>query len=409
MRSRIIWLFICSSFILVLVGCGGRAKKINERVTMWRKDKLPYGLYYAYEQLPYIFPNAEILIDKESPERKFNLFQTKSNPIHQKLYDHKGQIAHVIVTPQIYPSIEELGALLNFVYDGNQLFLSSFEFGNTLLDTLKLKINGGVQYDDSLNVKISDPLSLTKHEYNYPGKSYDDYFSSIDTGYTTVLGWNKENRPNFVKIGYDNGGAIYIHLAPVTFTNFFLLHKENKSYYDFALSNIPNDTELVLWGEYFRAHRDGEDGNSNSHAFTWMMQQPPLAWALWLLLALFAFIYLFESKRRQKQIAVRKPLKNTSLEFVKTIGRLYYQRRDNKNLVGKMVAHFFGHVRSKYNLSTSKMDDEFEKRLAFKTGIELQTIRDIVYQSRYLSDQPSVSDMELLLFNEQLQTFYQKA
>jgi hypothetical protein len=29
----------------------GNEKVLNERVTIWRKDKIPYGTFYAYEQL----------------------------------------------------------------------------------------------------------------------------------------------------------------------------------------------------------------------------------------------------------------------------------------------------------------------------------------------------------------------
>ena len=104
-----------------------------------------------------------------------------------------------------------------------------------------------------------------------------------------------------------------------------------------------------------------------------------------------------------------KPLRNASVDFVKTIGNLYYQRRDNKNLAGKMTAHFQDHVRNRYNIPTSRMDVDFEKRLSYKTGIDHQTIHDIVYQAKYLADQPSVSDGELLLFNQQLQNFYKQA
>ncbi|MCP2830412.1 hypothetical protein, partial [Salmonella enterica] len=80
--------------------------------------------------------------------------------------------------------------------------------------------------------------------------------------------------PNFVKIGYDNGGAIYLHLAPTAFSNFFLLHKENKCYYDLVFSNLPQSTELVVWGDYFRTHKNGADRAGARQTFAWMMSQP---------------------------------------------------------------------------------------------------------------------------------------
>ena len=408
---------IVSLFLVILVSsCGmGDGKELNERVTIWRKDKIPYGTFYAYEQLPVMFPDAEILVDRESPDNRRNIFQRKSNDLEIKLASHVGRTASFVVTHQVLPNSTELRALLDFVYEGNQLFISSFEFDQELLDSLKLETNyshGAVNIYDSLRVSIMNPESQTEEFYSYPGKSYDNYFSNMDSGYTTVLGWDHNGNANFVKISYDNGGAFYLHLAPLAFSNFFLLHKENKRYYDCALSNMPKDLELVVWGEYFRHHangdEDGASGGSMARTFSWMMSQEALAWALSLVLGLFLIIFLFESKRRQRAIPIRKPLQNASLDFVKTIGNLYYQRRDNKNLVVKMTAHFQDQVRNRYNIPTSRMDEDFVKKLSYKTGIDLQTIHDIVYQAKYLADQPSVSDGELLLFNQQLQNFYKQ-
>lgn len=400
-------------FILLLVvfslGSCNQGVKMNQRVTIWRKDKIPYGTFYTFEQLPHIFPNAEVIIDKESPDKRMNIFQPNFSDVQFKLNSNKGKTAQVIICHEVYPSPAEVKALMNFVYEGNQLFISAFEIGRELLDTLDLRAAASLSYYDSLTVSVQNPLDDSASSFTYPGKSYDTYFISLDSGYTTVLGWDDFNRPNFVKIGYDNGGAIYLHLAPTAFSNFFLLHKENKRYYDLVFSNLPQSTELVVWGDYFRTHKNGADRAGARQTFAWMMSQPPLAWMMSLALLLFLLIYLFESKRKRRPIPVRLPLRNSSLDFVKTIGRLYYQRRDNKNLVQKMTAHFLDHVRSRYNIPTSRIDDEFINKLSYKTGIDRSLINNIVYQSKYLSDKTSVTDSELLFYNDQLQNFYKQA
>lgn len=400
----------------LITSCGGDGgKKMNDRITIWRKDKIPYGAFYAFEQLDEIFPNAEVVIDKESPDgSNNNIFKPKVSEIATKVTQHKGKVFQMILSPTVLPSDTELGALLNYVYEGNQLFISSFDIGKNLLDTLNLETSrlNGLRVADSLKVSVMNPVSLEDQTYWYPGQTYDNSFASLDTEYIRVLGRDYNNNPNFVKISYENGGAIYIHLAPLAFSNFFLLHKDNKKYYDYALSNVPENTELVVWGEYFRDHYNGEGQggrpNGTARIFSWMAKQPPLLWALILLLSLFVIIYLFESKRRQREIPERKPLKNASLEFVKTIGSLYYQRRDNKNLALKMTAHFLDHVRNRFNIPTSRMDSDFEARLSYKTGIESAVIHDIVYQAKYLADQEAVSDTELLIFDQQLRNFYKK-
>ena len=386
-------------------------KDINERITLWRNDKIPYGAFYFYNQLPYLFPKAEIIVDKESPANK-ELFQKKNSDLFIKLSAKKGRSVEIIIAPQVIPGKKEYLALMDFVSEGNQVFISSFSFGHELLDSLKLDIKysySSEKSNDSLRTGIRNPLTWDEALFNYPGIYYESYFSKFDSGFTNVLGWNENRGPNFIKIGYESGGAIYLHLAPLAFSNFFLLHKDNNKYYEYALSNLPKGIELVVWNEYFRNHVNSEgNGSSISRAFSWLMKQPALAIAIWLLLLLFAFIYLFESKRKQKIIPIRKPLQNSSLEFVKTIGRLYFQRKDNKNLAGKMTANFLEQVRSKYNLPTTRLDEAFEKKLAFKTGIEHTVIRNILYQARYISDQSFITDAELLQFNNQLQQFYKQ-
>jgi VanZ family protein len=141
-------------------------------------------------------------------------------------------------------------------------------------------------------------------------------------------------------------------------------------------------------------------------AGSWLGKQPALAKAMWLLLILMSIIYLFESKRKQRIIPIIQPLKNASVDFVKTIGRLYYQRHDNKNLAQKITMHFQDHVRSKYGIRTAINDPEFESRLAWKTGYDLNAIKDLLYYMNMLQDEPSVTDEGLLELNRKLEHFY---
>jgi hypothetical protein len=174
---------------------------------------------------------------------------------------------------------------------------------------------------------------------------------------------------------------------------------------------------VVRWDDYFRYHTAGsEQGSGGSGqskglfgAGSWLSKQPALAEAMWLLLILMLIIYLFESKRKQRIIPVIQPLTNASVDFVKTIGRLYFQRRDNKNLAQKMTVHFQDHVRSKYGIRLSLNDPEFEKRLAWKTGYEPKALNELLYYMNMLQDEPEVSENGLLELNRKLEHFYKHA
>ncbi len=134
-----------------------------------------------------------------------------------------------------------------------------------------------------------------------------------------------------------------------------------------------------------------------------------LTWAFWLLLLLFALIYVFESKRKQRPIPLIEPLRNTSLDFVRTIGRLYFQRRDNHNLATKMVTHFQDQVRTRYNLQVTALDEDFVTRLSYKTGYQRESLSGLVGYMRELPSKAYVPDEDLLEFNRQLEAFYKLA
>ena len=397
--SRTFKYLILTGLCLSLLACQNNHKQINRRVTLWRKDKIPYGTYYAYESLKYLFPEAAITINKTSPadyrfEAQSNFFQN----------NRKHRIAYIIISPQVIPDRREIDAMMNFVGNGNQIFISAIYMGDSLLDELKLSTRNGFRFfnfQDSLGLSLYNPVNYDSLFFQYPGLRADNSVKDMDTMYTSILGRDSRGRPNFVKLGYKGGGAIYLHFAPMAMTNFFLLHRQNSSYYDNVLSYIPSTSILeVKWDDYFRYPR-----SSSFSSLDYILSNQSLRWAFWLTISLFLFIYLFESKRRQRMIQPRVSNTNSSLEFVKTIGRLYYKRKDNANLAGKMITHFLDHVRSKYNIQTSSMDDEFRERLSYKSGAGREQTESIVSSIRSLQGDPYPTDEDLLSFNKKIEEF----
>jgi hypothetical protein len=410
-------IFFLAFTVVLFIGCA--SKKLNQRFTLWRNDKIPYGTYYSFENLDHVFPSANIEINKEAPDKaligsyyddEFNGEEAEEGEQNDSA-EVQYRSLYLVITPSMEPDEKELRSLMNYISAGNHVFISSLKIGKNVLDSLRVEAagySGLYDFSDSLTISIEDEEE--RKEFHYPGRGLDNYLTDFDSSITTILGYNEEDEPNFVKFTYEGGGSIYLHFAPAAFTNFFLLHGENSRYYDIALSDLPEDIGTVMWDDYYRYHSNGKTkGAGGSNAFSKLgvfLKDDILRWPVWLVLILFAIIYLFESKRKQRTIPVVRPLVNTSLDFVKTIGRLYYQRRDNKDLSYKMTAHFLDHVRTKFNITTSKLDENFEQRLAWKSGYDLKAIQDIVYQMKYLRDQPIVDDDELLEFQGRLDQFY---
>ncbi|MDF2190170.1 hypothetical protein [Paraflavitalea sp. CAU 1676] len=413
-RSYIHMVVGCLLLLVTAIGCTSK-KRLDERVTLWRNDKIPYGTWYAHENLRRIFPDASVKNNKSSPDP----YQKSKFTDLLSSYEESGSTkAYLIISNQVLPDSKEIEGLMSLVNQGSKVFISSSFIDEHLLDSLQLKASlygGFMNGHDSLTLKVYDPVSWQETAYSYPGKAYDNYFSFVDSSITTVLGKDANGKANFVKIAYESGGAFYIHLAPIGFSNFFLLHKNNKAYYDQVLSWMPKNVEHLYWDDYFRysSYGDGKEGGggakSGFKAWNWMMQQPALAWGCGLFLLLLLLIYLFESKRKQRIIPPIAPLRNSSLDFVKTIGRMYFQRKDNKDLVHKMTTHFLSYVRGRYNIRSYVMDDEFVQRLTYKSGYDAAAVQGLVYLLQYAADSPQVTDQVLLELNHKLETFYQKA
>ncbi|MDP4218243.1 MAG: hypothetical protein Q8927_18740 [Bacteroidota bacterium] len=404
---KTITLFACLCLLPILIGmtaCTRKPEKIlDRRISLRRKDKIPYGTYVAYDNLKAIFPNAEVTINRSSPS--------------EFAEGGVGKKAYIIIVQRMDPDPDDLTALLNFVGQGNTVFISAFGFGDSLLNNLNVKpgyrffsLNGR----DTLRLSVTNPVTRDSLSFFYPGDANDSYFRSIDSQYTSILGRDAWGKPDFLKFGYKGGGAIYLHYAPMAFTNFFLLFGRNKAYYENALSYIPVTTNEIKWDEYFRYYEYSGSGSRRKgfSALGYILSNTSLAWAFWLVLLLFLIIYLFESKRRQRIVPVIPPLRNNSLDFVKTIGRLYYQRRDNHNLLLKMSAIFQDHVRTRYRLHvppTADGEPAFIERLAHRTGFDRTALGDLLAQMRQLRDAGSVSDEGILALNQSLEEFYKLA
>jgi hypothetical protein len=378
--------------LLSLASCQlNRVKQIDRRITLKRRDKLPYGTKVAYDGLSYLFPNSTI--------------SSNSKPL-SGLSSSEGKKAYLIIVGAMDPSPADINSLLDFVGEGNHVFISARRYGDSLLHTLGVKASYGYLSDgpmDSLRLSVVQPVTADSLSFSYPGDSFDGWVDVFDPQYTTVLGRDHLGRPNFIRFAYKGGGTLYLHFAPLAFSNFFLLHKKNIAYYQDALSYLPATVEEVVWDDYFTvSHRSWS-------ALDYILGNKSLAAALGLLLLLLLLIYLIESKRRQRPIPVIQPLQNTSLDFVRTIGRLYFQRRDNHNLASKMVTHFQDMVRTRYNLTTSALDEELVNRLAHRAGYQQEALSRLIGYMRVLPSKAYVPDEELMDFHQQLEAFYKIA
>lgn len=413
---------VCIFCFSLLVASCSKKKKLDNRVSLWRLDKIPYGTRYAHDNLSAIFPEAVIRTSSRFPI----LFRDENARDTLR--------ALIIVAPSFHPDPDEMNSLIGFASSGNQVFISAMSIADTVFSMVHIKprikeadsvdnqitdsatVNGGnrgIAGEPSANLKTGEPAKISLMDprrkewvdYAYPGFFTENHFEEVDTGICRILGRNEEGTPNFIRISYAHNGAIYIHLEPLAFSNFFLLHKENQSYYDLTFSWLSEKTGVVEWSDYFRYSHQGEKYS----ALHFVLANRSLRWAFWLTLVLFALIFLVESKRKQRAIPEMPKFRNASEDFVKTVGRLYFQQKNNQNLAVKMISTFLENIRTSYNMPTSVLDESFSRKLAFRTGKQFNEITELMQSIHDARLNETLSDREILDLQQKINQFNNQA
>ena len=138
------------------------------------------------------------------------------------------------------------------------------------------------------------------------------------------------------------------------------------------------------------------------------MKHPSLAAAFWLSLLMLVLYIAFGSKRKQRVIPPIKQNVNTTVTFTETIGRLYLQKKDNKNIAEKMITYFNEHVRNNYFLNSNVMNDDFISTLSRKSGIDRNAVESLYRAFDHAHQCTTLDDYQLLSLNQQVQHFFKK-
>lgn len=384
--------------LLIIRSNGKRTRKMDERITLREKDKIPYGFAAAKDLSVSLFPNAVIYQDENVPG------------YWDEISMDSDKQAVIVVAGYFNGDDTEIGRLMRFVKNGNYVFIIAQSFSEEAQSAFRfaydqdgsLFFGGG---SDSLKVRLMKPFFSSDSLYIYPGKKFGSWFESIDTLHTTVLGRNEKNHPNFIRFNYGDG-ALFIHSAPLAFSNYFILHKNNVHYFEQTMSVIPGDINKIIWNEYYLVNRRSKD-NKEPNWLSVLLRYPEFRWGFLTLLFLLLLWLLLNSRRKQRMIPDHPKPKNDSLDFVKTMGRLYYDRKDHQNLAKKMSVYFLEHVRSTYKLPTHTLDDSFIETLHYKSGYPAGDLNEIIAFVQYLRNNGSVNEEQLINFHDQLESFYQ--
>ena len=396
MKKNILFL----SLLLILLGVVvwleyNTPKKTDWKETFSKQDKNPFGCYVLHDMLPSIFSSAPITTSRQT------IYEI------QKQYQETPSLNYIFINESFNPSTYDSESLLSLVNEGNNVFIAAYDIWGKLADSLHIKTNskyvGFLALDTTKRYtwnQLTNPTLENKKLYRSRIAYRVNYFESFDSTHTTVLGVDSMQRANFIRMKYGKGN-FYFHAMPVLFTNYNLLY-ENEEYISKTLSYLP--INKTIWDEYYKIGRSGPQT-----PMRFILSNDSLRWGYYTLLILVALIIFFQGKRRQKIIPILPPVSNTTLEFTETVGRLYFQYGDHKNLANKKINYLVDYIRTHLFISTIEYNDAFFERISQKSGIELEKIKILFQFILSIQKKDKISEKELHALNTAIENFYQKS
>lgn len=409
----------------------------------WQEDyeeanKGPFGTFLTLKLLEEYFPNQDVTILEDSLATKLNQAKSPAN--------------YVFVGGKIeMDSLSEI-SLLKFVEKGNKAFLSSKSppiglmqqvFEDYCEDFLWRKYEVAVDtnayfnlqhpnltLDSILNIVFEENFDTTIYHWHHFSRSFFCDFNEQ----LVQLGSLNNNLVNFMKVDYGDG-SFYFHTNPILYTNSVLIEKQGFEYAHRSFAHL--QAGEIYWDKGSRVlhveesdysgsggnHSGGGSGSGNGGSSSnslepnkktfesegplqYILSQRSLAWAWYLTLILGLLYLLFRAKRRQRIIPVLEPNRNTSLEFISTIGRMYFVENNHRNLAIDKLKLFLTHVRERYHIPTQNLDNEFIQQVSNKAEVPEDLIKKILKTGSVLKVSGDFSEEMLVKFHQTLDQFY---
>ena len=394
--------------IAVFCSCHQNEKAIPSLTESYRKtDKLPFGSFIAYQGFASEFNDYWINIAESPFTKTWQNLQNGSTNTYSLYF---------LITKNLLLSVDEVNAMVEYVKAGNDLFISADYVDPKLLEAtycttnrkgeIMSEVNGKMQ---QTNVSLFYGEGINTQKYSYYYFPFLNYFNSYDPSITRVLGVNELNLPNYIVI-FSGRGRLYLHLAPRIFSNYFLLTKNNYHYFENATAYLRFNPQYVYWDEYYKEFSSTRNKNNLNHddkfsSFQVIKQNPPLLWAFYIALTGILLFVLFNIKRKQRKTEVIKPNKNTTVEFTETVGRLYLQHKDNRNISEKIITYFYEYLRKKYFINTSVINADFINSLSGKSGVDKRETATLFELINTIQNEEAITDEEVLELNSKIENF----
>lgn len=432
---------------MVGIGAGVLVVVLLLVVFLGGKENLNWDESYKYNQEQ---PYDNFLIHSLLEARaEHDTFVTIKKSVAKELSPSsiEGTASYVFISNRMMHTHDDIDSLLRFAEMGHDVFISASYFENEFAEALgilgcmdtayydwsydedadssykiynysMMNLTGSFR-DSTASLNLMHPTLIFKERLKYvyrvdykPEVYTWRYFDTNrwcgDDEYVAKLGSNY-TKINFIKVNYGDG-SFYLHTTPLAFTNLFMVEEDKLAYAQSVFSHLPDGA--IYWDEGSRYYHSDSKSTYKSKPFgrselKYILSQPASKWAFYTLLAGILLYIVFYMKRRQRIIPVIEPYPNTSVEYVQTVGGLYFMKKDHRKLAEQKFKLFLSFVRNRYRLSTQNLDAKLIKQLASTSKVAEDKVQAIFELYGSISEKSAMSEAQLITFNKNLEYFYQ--
>lgn len=298
--------------------------------------------------------------------------------------------------------------LYDFAAKGNRVLIST---DNAPLELLKLFVPIGEHIynylaipDSNVNITFSHkkrfPEKLHFHYqfYKHKSKMYwqsyrQSYFNTSlsDFGFEAISMLNDTTVNGFyVQCG---DGLIVVHANPILFTNYCFITPDGLKHANNYLSFLHTKGPTYWYDDQGTPPADFAEPRKNPLKL--LFSHPYLQWGWYLLLITVLLYLIFRSKREQRVIPLLPVNTNSSIEYTKAIGILYYRSKKHHFLVNELNTIFLAEIRSRYNIRTDLPQQELAEQIAQRSGVKKENVSYLLKQFKFLKNWTDADASEL--------------
>ena len=428
-----------------------RPKPLDWTPTYFNTDKIPYGTYALFDQLPRLLGTDSIEVVRLPAYNQLTGISIDDTPLPRRqqgsavtVETTRDSAEHVISTTRDAAGTDtastspataplplrdlqanylfvnnafdnarlDVRALLAFARRGNAVFITTEDLNQAFLDSLGVQValldQSSLRHGarallapDSVELRFANPALAAGHCW-LPAKAVPARFVLRPGQPGHTLATDAQGRAVYVELPHGRG-HFYLCAVPAAFSNFYFLRPRTRSFAVAALRYLP--ARRTLWDEYQKQGPAGEQS-----LLRVLVAHEPLRLAYYLTLAGAVLFVLTTARRRQRVIPTISPLPNTTLLFTRTVAGLYRQGRSHTLIAEKKVSLFLDFLRTRFHETSPDFGDEdFRARLSQKSGVPRPRLDELLRLVNFARTAPQMNDEQLLKLSKAISAFRREA